>query len=109
MNDPNWKSAALALMRAAQRHLAGTGRGSDLEVNISVLKAMEAREKLRPLREGIPDCPPRCGHSAMEHVAFDAGLMAGQRGDPEGTNPFHLLSEAWLSGHSVGRMNKARS
>lgn len=55
-------------------------------------------------------CPGGCEHSVAEHEAFDTGLAAGERGEHELPDEYHddamILSEAWLSGNSVGLMNR---
>lgn len=47
--------------------------------------------------------PDQCGHSDAEHEAFDAGMLAGERGIDPSENPYSHdeLSETWLIGHSV--------
>jgi len=53
-------------------------------------------------------CPGGCSHTDREHIAFDAGLAAGEE-DPNAENPHafsaYNLYEAWASGFSVGRIN----
>lgn len=56
-------------------------------------------------------CPDDCDHTSAEHIAFDAGVIAGERGEddeaaPRGPND---LREAWLAEHSVGLMNRENS
>jgi len=47
-------------------------------------------------------CPGECGHSDIEHFAFDAGVAAGARGTAPRACPYlGELREAWLTGHSV--------
>lgn len=58
-------------------------------------------------------CPPDCGHTEAEHEAFDAGVVAGRTGMPEETCPhkvaFSDLREAWLTGYSVGALDRRYS
>jgi len=63
-------------------------------------------------RSAVPcsgGCPPDCGHSEMEHYAFDAGLSEGERSGVLQRTPevFHEsnLREAFNAGQSVGIMN----
>jgi hypothetical protein len=56
-------------------------------------------------------CPEDCGHTAAEHFAFDEGLNAGEKGEGPLDCPadFYIhpeLREAWLSGQSVGLLNR---
>jgi hypothetical protein len=51
-------------------------------------------------------CQKNCGHTEREHKAFDAGLWAGENGQPESSCLLTgELREAWLTGHSVGKLN----
>ena len=53
-------------------------------------------------------CPPGCDHTVQEHTAFDHGLRDGEEGQADSANPYraHDLREAWLTGHSVGVLNR---
>lgn len=53
-------------------------------------------------------CPGGCDHADEEHIAFDAGLAAGEAGKTANECPYDdaSLAEAWLSGHSVGELNR---
>jgi hypothetical protein len=52
-------------------------------------------------------CSDDCGHSKAEHVAFDAGVRAGERDDDDACKySMSHLREAWLTGHSVGSINR---
>lgn|GEM_PF-6872182 len=54
-------------------------------------------------------CGDDCGHTQAEHDAFDAGLLAGERGDPAEDCPHTEsgLRLAWLTGHDVGSGNRS--
>lgn len=59
-------------------------------------------------RESAPSpCGSDCDHTVVEHYAFDQGVGAGENGVDEEENPYGdgELSEAWLSGYSVGVLN----
>jgi hypothetical protein len=47
-----------------------------------------------------------CGHTELEHIAFDRGVIEGELG--EDRNPYSLthLRESWFSGQSVGIINQ---
>ena len=54
-------------------------------------------------------CGVECGHTELEHAAFDRGVADGVAGRDE--NPYRSdrrvdCQEAWLAGHSVGEMNR---
>jgi ribosome modulation factor len=55
-----------------------------------------------------PACPPDCGHTDQEHKAFDSGLRAGEQGQAAAPVPYRRMElvEAWLTGHSVGQLNR---
>jgi ribosome modulation factor len=74
--------------------------------------AMEAAlVTLKRLQWEAEACPDQCDHTIAEHVAFDDGVMAGERGDDDDTCPHGAsdLREAWLAGHSVGSINRENS
>lgn len=52
-------------------------------------------------------CRGGCNHTAMEHIAFDRGVVAGECGDSVDSCPYTVagLRSDWLSGHSVGVLN----
>lgn len=54
------------------------------------------------------DGPEPCGHTDEEHFAFDDGVVAGEKGFDMDSCPFKpsSLAEAWLTGHSVGVLNR---
>jgi len=54
-----------------------------------------------------PTCGPNCGHTQREHKAFDQGVADGEAGVSV-QPPYNLpnLREAWLTGHSVGTLNR---
>jgi hypothetical protein len=56
-------------------------------------------------------CPGECGHTDIEHQAFDRGMADGEAGRDEIPAQYKdremVLSEAWYTGHSVGVMNRA--
>jgi ribosome modulation factor len=56
-------------------------------------------------------CPGGCDHSDKEHRAFDRGVAAGEAGEDEAANPYvaYILRHAWITGHSVGRLNRTAS
>ncbi len=69
-----------------------------------------SRALVRPAH--IPDlggCPPDCGHTEQEHIAFDLGVYDGERGDTVPPVEFDsgLLREAWMTGFSVGQKNRS--
>jgi hypothetical protein len=47
-------------------------------------------------------CSENCGHSVLEHNAFDFGVECGEEDNYE--NPYHSpdLREAWETGFSLG-------
>ena len=52
-------------------------------------------------------CPPDCGHTTQEHVAFDEGVISGRQCGHEGDNPYVHSDdawEAWETGRSTGAM-----
>jgi len=53
-------------------------------------------------------CPGGCDHTDLEHVAFDAGIAAGEAGKKAECCPYEdfSLQEDWLTGHSVGEANR---
>lgn len=55
-------------------------------------------------------CPNGCNHTDEEHDAFDSGVFAGEQDtDDHQTECPHQdasLREAWLTGYSVGEMNR---
>lgn len=54
-------------------------------------------------------CGPNCNHTAEEHAAFDAGVLAGRSGAEESDCPHYSnldLREAWRIGWSVGEWGK---
>ena len=65
------------------------------------------RRLVRPIRVTRLECPKKCGHTEHEHKAFDAGLWAGENGLEESACILRgELLEAWLTGHSVGKLNR---
>jgi hypothetical protein len=76
------------------------------------LAAMEAvLGTLKRLEWESYACPDNCDHTIAEHEAFDAGVDAGERGEDEEAGPRGPISlrNAWLTGHSVGLINRERS
>ena len=66
----------------------------------------DKRERNRRERRAVArklQCLGGCDHSAAEHRAFDAGVLAGRLGQPESSNPYprNPLRETWLIGRSV--------
>lgn len=61
-----------------------------------------------PVIEPTSSCPGGCDCCEFEHAAFHEGVIAGERGLDEEACPYQTnhLSEAWLSGYSVGEMNQ---
>lgn len=55
------------------------------------------------------ECPPACGHSAAQHVAFDVGFIMGQHGLDRCPFDQGALRTQWLIGHWVGKSNQSRS
>ncbi len=53
-----------------------------------------------------PSCPPNCGHTTEEHMAFDIGLRHGEGGLDECPYSHLPYVIAWNAGHSVGVMNR---
>jgi ribosome modulation factor len=53
-------------------------------------------------------CPGGCDHTDDEHIAFESGIAAGEAGKQAEDCPYEdfELGEAWLSGHSVGELNR---
>jgi hypothetical protein len=57
-------------------------------------------------------CPPNCGHSDSEHVAFERGRLEAEARPDAARNPYSWHDEsvewyAWEAGAGVGRMNAA--
>ena len=54
-------------------------------------------------------CGTDCGHSTEEHDAFDAGLVAGEKGYDEDACPHDSgsLRLAWQSGYDAGKGNRS--
>lgn len=50
-------------------------------------------------------CNPSCGHSNLEHKAFDQGLKDGERGMFQCPIIDKRLKQHWLNGNSVGALN----
>jgi hypothetical protein len=76
------------------------------------IAAMEAvLQTLKRLEWESYACPDNCDHTIAEHEAFDAGVIAGERGEDEEAAPRgpNSLREAWLTGYSVGLMNRENS
>ena len=73
-------------------------------------KQSSQRSRLSPARGSALSCGPDCGHTELEHRAFDLGLRDGERGKseriPRGYRWHDFLKEAWLTGHSVGTLNR---
>lgn len=67
-----------------------------------------AGSTLAPVTGSAPPCPGGCDHTEAEHVAFDSGVLAGEKGQADSACPHeaHELQEAWLTGHSVGQQNR---
>lgn len=61
-----------------------------------------ARAEIEELKNG--GCPPDCGHSEAEHLAFDEGVATGRARGIDVENPYDdaSLADAWATGHSVG-------
>lgn len=53
----------------------------------------------------LPLCDDSCGHTGLEHEAFDLGVAAGMNDDEECPYEEGELMDAWLAGHSVGMLN----
>src|SRR5688572_8920143 len=53
-------------------------------------------------------CPGGCDHTAEEHIAFDAGVAAGNAGKQAEDCPYEdfSLREDWLTGQSVGAADR---
>ena len=53
-------------------------------------------------------CPGGCDHTDEEHLAFDAGLTAGEAGKTAKECPYRddSLAEDWLTGHTMGADNR---
>ena len=57
----------------------------------------------------VEECPGGCEHTEREHIAFDRGVTAGERGfSDEGCCPYRSgrLCDAWFAGYSVGSLNR---
>jgi len=57
---------------------------------------------------GSGGCPPNCGHTEMEHDAFDWGLKDGENGGASAIPAKYQspsLREAYNAGMSVGMLN----
>jgi hypothetical protein len=82
---------------------------SDIVAEDAALEA--ALATLKRLQWESEACPDDCDHTIAEHVAFDAGVEGGERGDDEDAGPSGPddLREAWLAGHSVGSINRENS
>lgn len=69
---------------------------------------------IRPVNCPVLSCRPKCGHTDQEHIAFDLGVHDGENGttippvqcslDTVGSL---LLREAWMSGFSIGELNRS--
>ena len=78
------------------------------------LTARPLQPLVRPAHvHDIGGCPPDCGHSEEEHIAFDMGVYDGERGTTippvqccESTNHSRELREAWMTGYSIGVRNR---
>jgi hypothetical protein len=93
---PGWVANRRLTQAKADREIAA------MEAVLGTLKRLEWQSEA---------CPDDCDHTIAEHVAFDAGVEAGERGEGEETGPRgpDNLREAWLTGHSVGLINREKS
>jgi ribosome modulation factor len=98
---------------ALMSHLIGAAQLEEAKNRIERENAaMEAAlGTLKRLQWESEACPDLCDHTIAEHVAFDDGVMAGERGEDDEACPYKAsdLREAWLTGHSVGELNREYS